>query len=208
MTDELDRFRSAWVSRRPPGPLERAPEDAMEEIVRNVRSLDRRRLRRDLREIVIAAVAGGGGVFAAPLVWAVEPWAAVAVFLEGVAVVAVAVWLAVALLRRRDRASGESLTEFCRDERRSLETQIRLMRSLPWWCLAPILVGTNLFVAATSRSPAAPLALVFPLTVVVVVAVYWFSRRSLRKDLLPLRAELDRCLAGLEENGGSGGRSA
>ena len=208
MTDELDRFRSAWGSRPAAGSLEPAQEDAMEEIVRSVKGLDRRRLRRDLREIVIAAVAGGGGVFAAPLVWMVEPWAGVAVFFEGAAVVAVAVWLAVGLLRRRDRASGESLAEFCRAERRSLETQIRLMRSLPWWYLAPILVGTNLFVAATSKSPAAPLALVFPITVVVVVAVYWFSRRSLRKDLLPRRAELDRCLAGLEENGGAGGRSA
>jgi hypothetical protein len=201
MTDELDRFRSAWVSRLPVGSLERAPEDAMEEIVRNVRSLDRRRLRRDLREIVIAAAAGGGGVFAAPLVWRVEPWAAVAVFFEGAAVVAVAVWLAVALLRRRDRSAGESLAEFCRDERRSLETQIRLMRSLPWWYLTPVLVGTNLFVGATSKSPAAVLAIVSPLTVLVVALAYWLSRRSLRRELLPRRAELDRCLAGLGEEG-------
>lgn len=202
MTDELDRFRSAWGSRPVAGPLEPAQEDAMEEIVRSVKDLDRRRLRRDLREIVIAAVAGGGGVFAAPLVWRVEPWAAVAVFFEGAAVVAVAVWLAVALLRRRDRASGESLAEFCRDERRRLETQIRLMRSLPWWYLAPILVGTNLFVGATSKSPASVLAIVFPLTVLVIASAYWLSRRSLRRELLPLRAELDRCLAGLGENGG------
>jgi hypothetical protein len=201
MTDELDRFRSAWVSRLPVGSLERAPEDAMEEIVRNVRSLDRRRLRRDLREIVIAAAAGGGGVFAAPLVWRVEPWAAVAVFFEGAAVVAVAVWLAVALLRRRDRSAGESLAEFCRDERRSLETQIRLMRSLPWWYLTPVLAGTNLFVGATSKSPAAVLAIVSPLTVLVVALAYWLSRRSLRRELLPRRAELDRCLAGLGEEG-------
>ena len=174
----------------------------MQEIVRSVKERDRRRLRRDLREIVIAAVAGGGGVFAGVLVWRVEPWAGVAVFFEGALAVGVAVWLAVALLRRRDRAAGESLAEFCRDERRSLETQIRLMRSLPWWYLAPILVGTNLFVAATSESPGAPLALVFPITVLVVGSAYWLSRRSLRRDLLPLRAELDRCLAGLEEQGG------
>ena len=175
----------------------------MQEIVGSVKELDRRRLRRDLREIVIAAVAGGSGVFAAVLVWRVEPWAGVAVFFQSALAVAVAVWLAVALLRRRDRAAGENLAEFCRDERRSLETQIRLMRSLPWWYLAPILVGTNLFVAATSESPAAPLAFVFPITVFVLGTAYWLSRRSLRRDLLPLRAELDRCLAGLEEQGGS-----
>jgi len=208
MTDELDRFRAAWGARPLDATLEPGPEDAMEEILHSVKEMDRRRLRRDLREIVIAAVAGGGGVVAGLLVWRLEPWAGVAVFLEGALAVAVAAWLAAALLRRRERAAGASLAEFCRDERRSLETQIRLMRSLPWWYLAPILVGTNLFVAATSKSPAAPLALVFPISVIVVVAVYWFSRRSLRKDLLPLLAELDRCLAGLEDNGGAGGRSA
>ena len=173
----------------------------MQEIVRSVRDLDRRRLRRDLREIVIAAVAGGGGVIAGGLVWSVEPWAGVGVFLEGALAVAVAAWLALALLRRRDRSAGASLAEFCRDERRSLETQIRLMRSLPWWYLAPILVGTNLGVYLTSQRPAAVMAIVFPLTVIVVAAAYWLTRRELRKELLPLRAELDRCLAGLEETG-------
>lgn len=201
MTDELDRFRAAWGARPLTRPLEPRQEDAMQEIVRSVKELDRRRLRRDLREIVIAAAAGGGGVFSAGLVWRVEPWAGVAVFFEGALVVAVAVWLAVALLRRRDRAAGASLAEFCRDERRSLETQIRLMRSLPWWYLAPILVGTNLFVAATSERPATVLAIVFPITVLVVAFAYWLSRRSLARDLLPARAELDRCLAGLEETG-------
>jgi hypothetical protein len=173
----------------------------MEEIVRSVRDLDRRRLRRDLREIVIAAAAGGGGMLAGVLVWPVEPWAGVGVFFEGALAVAVAVWLAAALLRRRDRSVGASLAEFCRNERRSLETQIKLMRSLPWWYLAPILVGTNLFVAATSDPPAAALAIVFPITVLVVAFAYWLSRRSLRRELLPACAELDRCLAGLEENG-------
>jgi hypothetical protein len=171
----------------------------MEEIVRSVNDLDRRRLRRDLREIVIVAAAGGSGLVAAVPAWMVEPWAGVGVFVEGALALAVAVWLVVALLRRRDRSAGASLAQFCRDERRSLDTQIRLMRTLPWWFLAPILVGMNLIVAATSEPPVPPLMMVFPITVVVVVATYWLSRRSLRRDLLPLRAELDRCLAGLEE---------
>jgi hypothetical protein len=203
MTDELDRFRAAWGARPLTRPLEPGQEDAMREIVHSVRELDRRRLRRDLREIVIAAVAGGSGVGAAVFVWRVEPWAGIAVLFEGALTVAIAVWLAVALLRRRDRSAGASLSEFCRDERRSLETQIRLMRSLPWWYLAPILVGTNLFVGATSERPASVLAIVFPITVLVVAWTYWVSRRSLRRELLPRRAELDRCLAGLEENGGA-----
>jgi hypothetical protein len=203
MTDELDRFRAAWGARPLTRSFEPAQEEAMQEILRSVKELDRRRLRRDVREIVIAAVAGGGGIFAAFLVWRLEPWAGVAVFFGGALAVAVAVWLAVAFLRHRDRASGQNLAEFCRDERRSLETQIRLMRSLPWWYLAPTLVGTNLFVAAKSESPAAPLSFVIPITVLVLGAVYWLSRRSLRRDMLPLRAELDRCLAGLEEQGGS-----
>jgi hypothetical protein len=168
-----------------------------------VLELDRRRLRRDLREIVTTAAAGGSGVLGAVLVWMVEPWAGVWVFLLGASAVAVAVWLAAALLRRRDRSAGASLAEFCRSERRSLETQIRLMRSLPWWYLAPILVGSNVFVAATSKWPTITVAVVFPITVLVVAFAYWVSRRSLRNELLPLRAELDRCLAGLEENGGA-----
>ena len=183
------------------GPFEPAQEDAMEGIVRSLKDLDRRRLRRDVREIVIAATAGGGGVFAAALVWLVEPWAGVGVFFLGALAMAVAIWRAVVMLRRRDRWAGESLAEFCRDERRSLDTQIRLMRSLPWWYLAPILVGTNLLVAATSAASLAPL-LVFPITVVVVTATYWLSRRSLKRDLLPRRADLDRCLAGWEEKSG------
>ena len=202
MTDELDRFRAAWGTRPPARSPEPAPENAVQEIVRSVRELDLRRLRRDLREIVIAAVAGGGGLFAAALVWKVEPWAGFGVLLESALAVAVAAWLAVALSRRRGRAAAGTLAEFCRDERRRLETQIRLTRTLPWWLLAPILVGTILMVAATSDSPADPLAFVIPINAVVLGAAWWLSRRSLRRDLLPLHAELDRCLAGLEEHAG------
>ena len=81
--------------------------------------------------------------------------------------------------------------------------QIRLMRSLPWWYLAPILVGTNLAVFLTTRRPVAVMAIVLPLTIIVVAAVFWLNRRTLRQEMLPLRAELDRCLAGLTDEADS-----
>jgi hypothetical protein len=201
MADELDRFRAAWGLRPVDGPFERAKEDAMEEIVQNVKLLDRRKLRRDVREILIAA--GASGAIAAALGWVTEPWFRAWIVTLSVSAALIAIWRCVALLRRRSRSASESLAEFCRAELSKLETQIRLLRTLAWWYLAPILVGTNLYVVATSEAPASTMAVVFPITVLVVSAIYWLNRRSLRRELLPLRAELERCLAGLEADGGA-----
>lgn len=70
----------------------------------------------------------------------------------------------------RGASQADTLEAFCGTS--DFLLQIRLACSLPWWSLTPALVGTILFVAATSKSPAAPLAFVLPIAVFVLGVVF------------------------------------
>jgi len=200
MTDELDRFRTAWGHRGIEAPLEPAKEEPTEGTVQNVMLLDRRQLRRDVREIAVAA--GASGAIAATLVWATEPWFRVWIFILSATAVLIAVWRYIVLFRRRSRSTAHDLASFCRAEISRLDTEIRLQRTLAWWYLAPILVGTNIYAGVFSQVSASVMAVFLPISTVVVAVIAWATRRSLRRELMPLRAELVHCLAELEPEGG------
>jgi hypothetical protein len=201
MTDELDRFRTAWGHRPVDAPFEPAKEEPMEAIVQNVTLLDRRQLRRDVREIAIAA--GATGVLASTLMWATEPWFRAWILILSASAALIAVWRYIALFRRRNRPTADSLSTFCRSELSRLDTEIRLQRTLAWWYLAPILIGTNLYVFLSSEGSATAMMVVFPITAAVVVGIALATRRSLRRELLSLREELTHCLDELEADGGA-----
>jgi len=103
------------------------------------------------------------------------------------------------VLRSRCRAHF-ALREFLRVERRRVDDQIRLLRWVALWYVAPILIGVNLFLAGVSHSRLL-VAIYLPLTLAFGAWTVFVNLRAARTDLQPLRDELDRCLRELEANG-------
>lgn len=197
-SEALDRFRRAWRDRVGDAPFEGADSGSRGELVQRVALLDRGRRRREGREVVIAAGASGIGVAA---LWATEPWLRAWTLILCATGVLIAVWRYKAMVGRRSRVHTDSVAAFCRAELSRIDTEIRLQRSLFWWYLAPLLIGTNLFVALVSRAAAAEMAVFVPISLIAAVVIALATRRSLRRALLPRRAELLRCLAELETDG-------
>ena len=163
--------------------------------------LDRPQIRRDVREDAIAV--GATVALAATFVWAPEPWLRAWILILSATAALIAVWRSLALFRRRNRSTAGSLATFCRIELSRLDTEIRLQRTLVWWYLAPILVGTNLYVAVSTGASGSAMRVFFPFSAVIVAAIALATRWSLRRELLPLRAELKHCLAELESDDGA-----
>ncbi len=116
-------------------------------ILQSVTLLDRRQRRRDVREVAIAV--GATGTLVATFVWATEPWLRAWILILSATAALIVVLRSIALFRRRNRSTVGSLAMFCRTELSRLDTESRLQRTLAWWYLAPILVGTNLCVAVS-----------------------------------------------------------
>jgi len=91
--------------------------------------LDRRQIRRDVREVAIAV--GATVALAATFVWATEPWLRAWILILSATAALIAVWRSFALFRRRNRSTAGSLATFCRTELSRLDTEIRLQRTAP-----------------------------------------------------------------------------
>ena len=149
-----------------------------------------------MRELALGAAAAG--LMAAMVPWAREPWLQSWIAILAAAAALFAVWRYRVLFRRRGGANAESLAAFCRAEISRLETEIRLQRTLAWWYLLPIFLGTNLYVLLASRGSFGVPAFFAPLSLALVVGIGIATRRSLRRELHPRRQELVHCLAELE----------
>jgi hypothetical protein len=186
---EIDRLKHVWQQSGPP-----AKPDTGEEMRRIAARFTtwRRQVRwRDYRECAAAVVCMllfGRLVF----VLASTVARAAAVFLVGSSALTV-----VMLIRARP---GRQLTdpavavrEFCENELRRIDAQIGLLRSVAYWGVAPVLVGTNVLFAALSPRLAWTIAYV----VVTLVFGWWIvhlNQRAAREYLVPLRDELVRIL--------------
>jgi hypothetical protein len=140
---ELDRFKTAWQEQPLEGAAARPLEDIMQDVHHRAVRFDRVIWRRDLLETLAGLfVIGMFGYFA----WVIpSPIARV-----GAAIVMIGCLSIIARLylsRNRHRASPDaSAREFCAVELKRLEEQIRLLSTVGWWYLAPLLGGGAIFV--------------------------------------------------------------
>ncbi|MPY90483.1 MAG: hypothetical protein GEU99_21490 [Luteitalea sp.] len=194
----VERCKDAWQHRPLDTESERR-EDATTAIEHRVRKLDRHVFRRDFIE-TIAAV----GVIAFFSVVAWRPASSLtragAIF-TGVA--AVFIVLHFHRTRRETRPPGPDLplNEFCRRARDRVDAQIRLLRSVLWWYILPLLIGVNLVVAGAA-SPT--FAAVYAATTIAFGALlYWLNQRA-AATLAGLRRELNGSVQSFERNGEAG----
>ncbi len=186
---EQDRLKTVW-QRSDPG----TKPDAGADIARIADRLAafRRQVRwRDYREHAAAIFCV---VFFARLAFVLpSAIARVSAVLLAVTAVLAVVKLVRANPGRRQTDRGLAVRPFCEDELRRLDAQIRLLRSVPFWSVGPVLLGANVMFAALSPRLAWTIAYLV-VTLVFGAWVCHLNRVAVRNRLMPLREELVRVL--------------
>jgi len=77
-----------------------------------------------------------------------------------------------------------------RIELRKVETQIRLLRSVLWWYLIPILGGSSVFYFGVNHDAADRMAVLITF-VLLSWFLHWLNQRAVRQYLLPLKNDLE-----------------
>ncbi len=179
--NDLDRYRLQ-------------PEDKLEEVRQNVMKSRQRFGVRDVREFCACVIVF---VIFWPYVFSEMPWMTRLGSLIS-CTAAVFISLSLYLGRRRHRVWPEfSVCRFLEAEILHLDYQIRLLRSVSWWYLAPCAVGCLLFV--WGLMPTQQALVVSCGYFVVDRVIYWNNQRTIRKDLVPQQEELVRVFESLND---------
>ena len=89
------------------------------------------------------------------------------------------------LARRTDAA----VRDFCVAEAANVDAQIRLLRSVGWWYLGPVISGVNLFFFGM-RGPTLDTLGYFAGTLLLAVFIYRLNVRAVTRRLEPMRSQL------------------
>jgi len=189
----LDDARKLWASGGAAGRSGASEAELLRAVVQRSAGLQRSIRRRDVREMVAAVVAL---LLLAPVL-VKGPWLARA----GVLVIAAGCALIIAKLGRARRlpAPGADwpLAEALRAERSRVEAQIRLLETVLWWYVAPLVGGAILVVLGLSGLTRMTISYAL-VAAALSAGVYWLNRRAVTKHLRPRKAELDGLIARLE----------
>lgn len=108
--------------------------------------------------------------------------------------------------RRRPLDPGEPLRRHVEITMEQLDRQIRLLRTVFWWYLLPIILAMAAYLghdAWQGRTGGwwmmAAASEVSGMGVAVMIGVYWLNQYVVRTDLEPRRHELESMLASLED---------
>lgn len=169
-------------------------EESFDEVRRNVMKSRRRFDLRDLREIVACVFVF---VMFFPTLFLNMPLLTRLGSLV-TCTAAVFIGLSMYLGKQRHRVFPElSVQQFLAAEIVHLDYQIRLLRNVSWWYLAPIAVGYLMFV--WGLRPTSEALVASGGYFILDRAIYWLNQHAIRTDLLPQREELVRAYESLCE---------
>jgi len=173
----------------------RADEPDIEEVRQNVMKSRRRLNVRDLREFGACAFVF---VMFLPIVFTNMPWMTrMGALVSSVAVVYIGLSLHWGRCRHQSWMEF-SVREFLEAEIAHLDYQIRLLRNVSWWYLAPVAVGYLMFVWGLLPTPVALLASAGYFLLDRVIC--FMNHRAILEDLLPQKNELMRVYQSLNDN--------
>jgi len=186
---QLDQIRAVWHQHLEQ-PASRNEVDLIARLVEQfARDMERKILRRDLTESILALA---GVVFFG---WLAVRSPTVVGKIGCLIAVAWAVLVIAKLWHARHggrRPAGSlPLDGYLSEERQYLIRQIRLLRSVAWWYISPLLLGVNLEVWANSPSWVFS-ACYLVATVILGVFIWWLNQRAIRSVLQPMLDEIDR----------------
>jgi hypothetical protein len=187
---ELDRFKTAWQRQPLEGAAARPLEDIMRDVHRRAARFNRQIRQRDLLETLAGLIVIGAFGYFAWLAPQAGAKLGAAIVVVGCVVVITRLYLA----RTRHRSSPDApAREFCATELKRLDEQIRLLSTVGWWYIAPLLGGAAIFVLGADGPAGARIA-TLTLLVAIGAFIYWVNRRAVRRHLRPMRDDLARIL--------------
>ena len=152
---------------------------------------------RDIREILAAlfVVAAFGPM------WPIVRASRIAVL--GVLIIVAGMALIVYVLLSSRKAAplrlNASALEFARQRLTWLDGQIHLLRTVPWWYVAPIFVGCLLIFWGLAGGRPLAFGLFALIDVAVAVLIIGLNRQAVRNELLPVREDVARLIDALAE---------
>jgi len=97
-----------------------------------------------------------------------------------------------------EASADQPVSQMLRQERAKVDAQIRLLESILWWYIAPLLIG--LLLVTVGDNGWSTFTLVYGAVALAGAAgIYVLNQRAVRTDLKPRRAELTRLLKQVEE---------
>ena len=195
----FDDLATAWKEQNAQ-PLSAADREAMiARVCRRVERLGGVVVRRDTRETIVAVLlilCFGGYALAAPADHVVSRTGA------GL-LVCWAVFIIYKMYRARTIQKPAPLDapvrEFCRIEVARLDRQIRLMRGVLWWYIAPCMIGVNIMFVGMAGLSAASLVYCIA-TLLLAWGIYALNMTAVAKELTPARNELAGLLNQLQDS--------
>ena len=196
----FDDLATAWKEQND-RPLSAADREAMvARVCRRVERLGGAVVRRDLVETIAAAfviVFFGRYVYAAPADYVVSKSGAALLVCWGVFIV---YKMHRTRTVQRPASPDAPVREFCRIELGRLDRQIRLLRGVLWWYIAPCVIGVNVMFVGMSGFGMASLVYCGA-TLLLGWGIYLLNLRAVAKDVVPARNELASLLGQLDDAG-------
>ncbi|HEY4414272.1 MAG TPA: serine hydrolase domain-containing protein [Verrucomicrobiae bacterium] len=186
-----DALKQLWQSQKFNAPSALTDAEQIARARRGVKQLEHTIFWRDIREVAVGLVGMlwfGSELFHSHSVMSLLGcWILILSF----------IFISATLLfnQRRVPAADPAapMEDFIRCDLRKAEVQIRLLRSVLWWYLLPIMVGVNLFFAGSGLDLFSDLSYLF-LTVGLSVFLWWVNLWAVKQTLLPLKVELESLL--------------
>ena len=186
---DLDRMKERWQSTAGTPPP--ASPDLLRSVAARAATLHRQVRQRDWVETAAGVLVSA--MFAAFAVSIRQPVARTGAILVSVACVFVAVHL-YRVRTRRPTPQDATLRAHCERELQKVNDQIRLLRSVAWWYLAP-LVGSSLVFSWGLDSSVTSKVVYTLCALFLSLGIYALNQRAVRRQLLPVRDALRDTLA-------------
>ena len=174
----------------------------LQEVRRQHRELESTLFRRDVVEVVAAAIVTGGFACFAVLL---NEWTLYLCSLGGLFVGAFFIvdrWIQ----RRRQPVSDDSLESSLQASVRQVNHQIWLLRNIVWWYLLPLAFGLVGFLGSIGwnlRDGGVAAQIIVALVALVCAGAFWVAYRlnqqAVKKTFEPRRKELESLLASLKQ---------
>jgi hypothetical protein len=186
-----DALKKIWRDQPLPLPPPLGGPEAIASMNRKMRRFDRTIWWRDLREVaagIFIVVVFSWYFFRFPM-----PMARVGCVITVLSAIFID-WRLLSSKRRAARSSlNASVMEALQVELRKVENQIRLLRSVLWWYILPLTVGATVFFAGVNRDAVAR-AVFIAFAVLMGLGLNWLNQWAVRKQLMPLKEELESLL--------------
>lgn len=151
---------------------------------------------RDIRELVVAAVlVVVFGIYLFTIPYPVTRLGSLIV----IGGLVIASWKMIQSRRKAPRSDAAMpVALWLKQERERMHHEAELLRTVLWWYILPILFGVNVFYWGFPHRSFGEKVLYTVMTVLLGAGIYWLNQYARRKELLPVKDELENMLKSVD----------